>query len=84
MDSWRTGQVIRNSSGVSRQQLYFYRVMGLVEPAGQTGGGRWLYGADVFARLARIAELRRQGKTLRQIREQLSAAGAPPVADGIN
>ncbi|HOX06826.1 MAG TPA: MerR family transcriptional regulator [Planctomycetota bacterium] len=77
MGTWRTGQVIRNSRGVSRQQLYFYRVMGLIEPAGQTGSGRWLYDGRVFARLAEIAELRRRGKTLRQIREELSAGGAP-------
>jgi len=77
LGNWRTGQVIRNARGVSRQQLYFYRVMGLIEPAGRTGNGRWLYDGRVFARLAEIAELRRRGKTLRQIREELSAGGSP-------
>ena len=82
MRDWRTGQVIRHLRGVSRQQLYFYRVMGLVEPAGRTPAGRWLYGEDVFGRLAEIAELRNRGRTLRQIREELSAGRGPSVAAG--
>jgi DNA-binding transcriptional MerR regulator len=68
--------------GVSRQQLYFYRTMGLIEPAGRTGAGRWLYGEEVFARLAEIAELRSRGRTLRQIREELSAGRRPLAAGG--
>ena len=82
LGNWRTGQVIRNARGDSRQQLYFYRTMGLIEPAGRTGGGRWLYGGEVFARLAEIAELRRRGQTLRQVREALSADGGPLPASG--
>ena len=72
MTNWNTRQVIR-SQGVSRQQLYLYQVMGLIEPAGRTETGRWIYDQRGLERLARIGALRQQGLTLQQIREQMRA-----------
>jgi DNA-binding transcriptional MerR regulator len=75
LTNWNTGQVIR-SRGVSRQQLYLYQVMGLIEPAGRTETGRWIYDQSVLERLTRIGALRQQGLTLQQIREQMRADGS--------
>jgi DNA-binding transcriptional MerR regulator len=48
--------------------------MGLIRPAGRTATGRWLYDDAVFRRLAEIARLRRRGRTLQQIRQELTGA----------
>jgi len=79
-EHWKTGQLISRARGLTRQQLYFYQVMGLVEPAGQTPSGRWLYDEGALGRLDEIAALRSQGKTLRQVRDQI--AGRQTTADG--
>jgi DNA-binding transcriptional MerR regulator len=72
LSTWRSGEVVRRAKGLSRHQLYIYAVMGLIRPAGRTATGRWLYDDDVFRRLAEIARLKRRGKTLQQIRQELA------------
>lgn len=83
-ERWRTGQLISRVRGLTRQQLYFYQVMGLVEPAGQTPSGRWLYDEAAVGRLDEISALRSQGKTIRQVRDEIagrrSAAGGDSAA----
>lgn len=80
---WSSGQVIRQVPWLSRQQLYLYSLMGLLRDSERPGpNGRRLYGRDIFPRLDRIAELRRHGKTLQQIRRELTAARSPRDGDG--
>jgi DNA-binding transcriptional MerR regulator len=74
LSTWRSGDVVHRAKGISRHQLYIYGVMGLIRPAGRTATGRWLYDDDVFRRLAEIVRMRRRGKTLQQIRQELSGA----------
>lgn len=71
MGTLRTGEILRRTKGISHQQLYVYGVMGLIRPAGRTATGRWLYDDRVFRQLAEIARLKRDGKTLGEIRTQL-------------
>jgi len=68
----RSGEVVRRARGLSRHQLYVYGVMGLIRPAARTATGRWLYDDAIFRRLAEIARLKRRGRTLQQIRRELS------------
>lgn len=55
-------------SGVSRQTIHNYTTMGLITESRRTGGGHRLYDESVFARLDRIEDLKRQNKSLREIR----------------
>ncbi len=55
---YRIGEIVR-SSPFSRQTIHNYTIMGLISEAEWTEGGHRLYDETVFARLARIVELRR-------------------------
>jgi len=68
---YRIGDVVRNTT-FSRQTIHNYTTMGLIREAQWTDGGHRLYDESVFARLARIAELRKT-RTLSQIKEILDA-----------
>ena len=68
----KSGEVIRRGKGINLNQLYLYSVMGLIRPAGRTTTGRWLYDDSIFRRLSQIARMKRRGKTLQQIRKELS------------
>ncbi len=76
LGNWRSGEVVRRARSISRHQLYVYGVMGLIRPAGRTATGRWLYDDEIFRRLAEIARLKRRGRTLQQIRRELSPQGS--------
>lgn len=65
---FKTGEVIKRS-GVSRQVLYQYTAMGLVQEASRTAHGHRLYPKDVFARLKIIRELNASGYSLKDIKE---------------
>jgi DNA-binding transcriptional MerR regulator len=69
----RSGDIVQRSKGINSNQLYLYGVMGLIRPAGRTATGRWLYDEGVFSRLAEIARLKRKGRTLQQIRQELAS-----------
>jgi DNA-binding transcriptional MerR regulator len=53
-------------SGLSRQTVHNYTIMGLIREQGWTDGGHRFYDESVFSRLARIDELKNQ-RTLREI-----------------
>ncbi len=63
----RIGEIM-HATGLSRQTLHNYTVFGLITEEERTDSGHRLYGESVFPRLSRIEDLKRQGKTLREIR----------------
>jgi len=65
---YRIGEVV-SYSGVSRQTVHNYTIMGLLHEAQWTEGGHRLYDESVFARLDEVVELKSQGKSLVEIRE---------------
>ncbi len=66
---FKIGEVMQYS-GLSRQTIHNYTVLGLIREQERTDSGHRLYEERVFERLERIKELRGK-KTLRQIREVL-------------
>ena len=66
---FRIGEVMRYS-GLSRQTVHNYTVLGLITERERTEGGHRLYAEHVFDRLERIKELR-QTRTLSEIRRIL-------------
>ena len=64
---YRIGEVMRYS-GLSRQTVHNYTVMGLISEADRTPAGHRLYAEGVFARLARLRELQSR-MTLREIKK---------------
>lgn len=66
---FKIGEVMRYT-GLSRQTLHNYTVMGLISERERTDSGHRLYGEEVFGRLLRIDELKRR-MTLLQIRRLL-------------
>jgi|GEM_PF-1421193 len=65
---YRVGEVV-DYSGVSRQTIHNYTLMGLIRESDWTRGGHRLYGEDVFGRLDTIADLRDRHKSLEFIRK---------------
>lgn len=63
-----SGEVMRRS-GVSRQVLYQYTAIGLIEETSTTPGGHRRYPERVVRHLALIRALKETGYTLRDIRE---------------
>lgn len=57
---------VAHYSGLSRQTVHNYTIMGLIREQGWTHGGHRLYDESVFAKLARIDELKGH-RTLREI-----------------
>ena len=66
---FRIGEVVQ-FSGLSRQTVHNYTIMGLISENERTEGGHRLYPESVFDTLARIEHLKRT-KTLREIRHIL-------------
>ena len=64
---YRIGEVMRYS-GLSRQTVHNYTLLGLISEADRTEGGHRLYPEDVFDRLGRIQELKKS-MTLKEIRQ---------------
>lgn len=82
---YRIGELVRYSP-FSRQTIHNYTIMGLIREAEWTEGGHRLYDESVFARLARIIELR-ETMSLVEIRRVLNqeerrdpVRGARPAA----
>ena len=65
---YRIGEVV-SYSGLSRQTVHNYTIMGLLHEAQWTEGGHRLYDESVFARLDEVVELKSRGKSLVEIRE---------------
>lgn len=70
---YRIGEVVEYS-GLSRQTVHNYTVIGLIKEESRTKAGHRLYGEGVFAELQRIMEMRAT-HTLQQIREQRERMG---------
>ena len=67
---YRIGEVA-HYSGLSRQTVHNYTIMGLISESDWTDGGHRLYSEAVFDRLVYIDQLK-QSRTLREIREIMS------------
>jgi len=67
---YRIGEVMRYS-GLSRQTVHNYTMLGLITEAERTEAGHRLYEQGVFNRLKRIQQLKRT-RTIKQIREILA------------
>ncbi len=65
---YRIGEVA-DYSGVSRQTIHNYTIMGLIRETNRTRGGHRLYGEGVFGRMDRITELKAKNKSLSYMRE---------------
>jgi MerR family mercuric resistance operon transcriptional regulator len=66
---YKIGEVMQYS-GLSRQTLHNYTMMGLIKEAERTPSGHRLYPEDVFERLKKIEMLRRH-RSLREVQEVL-------------
>ena len=66
---YRIGEVAE-FSGLSRQTVHNYTIMGLIQEQEWTAGGHRLYDESVFETLARIDSLK-VSRTLREIRDIL-------------
>jgi hypothetical protein len=71
---YRIGEIV-DYSGVSRQTIHNYTTMGLITESRRSRGGHRLYDESVFLRLDLIAEMRRQRKSLRDIRGHFARLG---------
>ena len=67
---YRAGEIIEHT-GISRQTLHTYTLLGLITEERSTRAGHRLYSEAVFGRLHRIQGMKRRNKTLRQIRQTL-------------
>jgi len=68
---YRMAEVVAYS-GLSRQTVHNYTSMGLLREADRTGGGHRLYDESVFQRLDDVAEMRKDGKSIVEIREHFA------------
>ena len=80
MKHYRIGEVARYS-GLSRQTVHNYTIMGLIQESDWTEGGHRVYGESVFEALARIDDLK-QTCTLREIRARLDEERNGRTAQG--
>jgi DNA-binding transcriptional MerR regulator len=74
---YRIGDIVRYSP-FSRQTIHNYTIMGLIRESEWTQGGHRLYDESVFAKLARIIELRKNN-SLSRIREILENEQTHPA-----
>jgi DNA-binding transcriptional MerR regulator len=70
---YKIGELIERS-GISRQTLHNYTMLGLIEPARRTPSGHRLYDDAALVRLEKVKKLRAT-KTLLEIRDLLAARG---------
>jgi DNA-binding transcriptional MerR regulator len=64
----KAGELARRT-GLTRQSLHQYVLLGLLEPVDQTRGGQRLFSEDAVARIKLIHDLLASGYTLRVIKE---------------
>jgi DNA-binding transcriptional MerR regulator len=67
-DSFKAGELSRRT-GLSRQTLHQYAILGLLTPVGMTKGGQRLFPANAVERVELIRKLCACGYTLQEIRE---------------
>lgn len=68
---YRIGEIVEYT-GLSRQTVHNYTIMGLITEARRSAGGHRLYDESVFERLGTIEELKSQRKTMREIRKHFA------------
>ena len=68
---YKIGEVMRYS-GLTRQTVHNYTVLGLLTEAERTDSGHRLYDEEVFIKIERIKKMRQSGKSLKEIRKLLS------------
>ena len=71
---YKIGEVME-FSGLSRQTVHNYTILGMITEVERTQGHHRLYGEDVFDRLRQIQDLKKQKKTLKEIRRILGGGG---------
>jgi DNA-binding transcriptional MerR regulator len=64
----KTSEVLEKS-GITRQMLYLYTTMGLVEPKEKTAAGHGLFDETVLSRLKIIRDALETGYSLRDVKE---------------
>ena len=67
---YRSGE-ITHFSGVSRQTLYLYSQVGIIQEAKRTSSGQKLYHESIFDKLTKIKELQGHKLTLTEIKKVL-------------
>jgi DNA-binding transcriptional MerR regulator len=70
-------------SGLSRQTVNYYTVLGILREAGRTKSGHRLYDESVFDRIDKIRELQ-STRTLKEIADYFQAEGKQEQPDGQN
>ena len=73
---YKIGEVIQYS-GISRQTIHNYTMLGLITEEERTESGHRLYGEEVFERLSQIENLKKRKRTLKEIRRILHEKGKP-------
>jgi DNA-binding transcriptional MerR regulator len=68
---FKIGEVMEYS-GLSRQTLHNYTLLDLIRESKRTASGHRLYSEEVFARIEKIKKLKRQGKTILEIKKLLN------------
>ena len=71
---FKIGEVMMYS-GLSRQTIHNYTMLGLIKEESRTESGHRLYPEDVFVRLQRIEMLKRH-RSLREVKEILDTGKA--------
>ena len=64
----KAGDLSRRT-GLTRQSLHQYVLLGLLEPRGMTKGGQRLFGADAEERIRLIQSLLNSGYSLKEMRD---------------
>ena len=72
---WKIGEISRHT-GLSRQTIHNYVVLGLISEEDRTEGNHRLFGDDVWKQLAAIERLKQEGKTLGEIARRMAARRA--------
>lgn len=66
---YKVGEIMRHT-GLSRQTIHNYTMLGLIAPVERTDSGHRLYDEAVFDRI-RMIEMMKRHRTLQEIKEHL-------------
>ncbi|MCB9934943.1 MAG: MerR family DNA-binding transcriptional regulator [Planctomycetes bacterium] len=77
---YKVGEIMRHT-GLSRQTIHNYTMLGLIHPVERTEAGHRLYDESVFDRIRRI-ELLKIHRTLNEIREMLEEEDRKAAGEG--
>jgi DNA-binding transcriptional MerR regulator len=73
---YKVGEIMRHT-GLSRQTIHNYTMLGLLKPIERTESGHRLYDESVFDRIRKI-ELLKVHRTLHDVKEMLDAEEQAP------